>query len=436
MIDPNEIEGLLKELFPFCRSLTGRGNRKTLSVLNKLVPLNIYEVPSGTKVFDWEVPDEWSINEAWVKDEDGKEIINFRNSNIHALSYSDAIDKLVSYEELKEHVYTLESFPEAIPYRTSYYNRRWGFCMSYNRWISLSKEKKYHVFIDSSFNKKGSLTYATAFKKGRSEKEIILSTYCCHPSLANDNLSGLIGAILIFKELSQRDTFYSYRLVIAPETIGVITFLSQNIGLLSNIVGGAVLTTLGGPGSLAIKKCYDSESSVQKAADYLLASSSKEWVVYPFTPNGSDERQYSTPGIRIPTITLCKDKYYEYKEYHTSKDDLEFVKPHNIMETLNQYLDWIDILEMDRTYERLDGSCEYQLGKRGLYPQTGGSINQIGAEIDKSIIHSTYSMNWLMYGIDGKTSLLGLSKQSGLSLKDLHFHCQLFLQEGLIEEVR
>jgi aminopeptidase-like protein len=436
MIEIDQIDHLLKELFPICRSLTGEGNRKTLSLLNNITPLEIHEVPSGTDVFDWKVPDEWSIREAWIKDEDGNEIINFKISNIHVLNYSDAIDKEISFLELKDHVFTLESFPEAIPYRTSYYDRRWGFCMSHNQWKSLDQTKEYHVYIDSDFNKNGSLTYATALKSGTSEKEILLSSYCCHPSLANDNLSGLIASVLLFKELQKRDTFYSYRLVIAPETIGVICFLSQNQNFNSNILGGAVLTTLGGPGSLAIKRSYDHDSLVQKAADYLIRESKETWKEYPFTPDGSDERQYSTPGIRIPTITLCKDKYYEYKEYHTSKDDLNFVKPVNLQKTILQYLDWIDILEMDRVYKRVEGSCEYQLGKRGLYPQTGGANNQIGVKKSLEVIHNTYSMNWLMHGLDGKTSLLDLSLRSGLPLKDLYFHSQLFLEKELIKEVK
>lgn len=429
-----DISSLLEALFPICRSLTGNGNRKTFNILKEHIDLELHEVPSGTSVFDWTIPEEWNVSEAWLKDEDGNTILNFKDCNVHLLNYSSAIDEWMSFDELSKNLFFLEDFPDAIPYRTSYYKKRWGFCLSYNQFKTLDKSKKYHAYIDSTFDSKGSLTYATAFKKGKSDKEILLSSYCCHPSLANDNLSGMIGSALLFKHLSNIDTYYSYRLVIAPETIGVITFLAQNQDLLKNIIGGTVMTTIAGPGKIGLKASYDEVCEVQKAAEYVLNNNVEQWKSYPFTPDGSDERQYCTPGIRIPTVTICKDKYYEYKEYHTSKDNLDFVRPEQLNETLDIYKMWIDVLEMNRSYERFEPSCEYQLGKRGLYPQTGGQNNQqVAKDEEQHFEFSTIAMNWLMFGCDGKTSLLDLALRSGLDLKVLYQHAQKFLGKNLLE---
>ena len=434
----SEIKYLLETLYPICRSLTGKGNRLTFDILKKFQDFDVHEVPSGTKVFDWVVPEEWSINDAWIKDSNGKKIINFTNSNLHVINYSTSVDMDLPFDQLATHLHYLEDMPEAIPYRSSYYKKNWGFCLSYNQFKKLDKDAVYHVYIDANHDSTGSLTYGQKVHNGQSSKEILLSTYCCHPSLVNDNLSGLISTILLFNYISSKETYYSYRMVIAPETIGAITFLHENKNLLDNIIGGAVLTTMGGPGAFGMKESYLGDSIFDQAAQYALDKTGVDWLKYEFVPDGSDERQYCSPGIRIPTVTITKDKYYEYPEYHTSADDLSFVTPEQISKTIDVYIDWFDFLEKNRTYERVNPSCEFQLGKRGLYPQIGGARNQ---KVLKEVNEVSYqeeikAMNWLMFACDGETDMISISKRSKLSLDALHFVAQKFAKEGLLSTVK
>ena len=429
------IDAYLARLFPLCRSLTGDGNRQTLRILSEQVALNIHEIPCGETVFDWTVPEEWNITEAWIKNPAGDKVVDFADSNLHVLNYSTPIRGTFSFAELRPHLHTLPARPKAIPYRTSYYKRDWGFCLSQAAFDRLDQTARYEVLIDSSLNPRGSLTLADQIHRGSSAQEILLSTYCCHPSLANDNLSGLLLSVLLFRHIAQRPTRYTYRLVVVPETIGVIAYLARFQAEIRNVIGGAVITTVGGPGNFGLKSSFDPASVVERAARLTLEQAGPGWIDYPFVPDGSDERQYSSPGFRIPTITICKDKYYEYPEYHTSDDNLVFMKAENLFATLQLYVRWFECLEMNAVYRRTNPHGEYQLGKRGLFPNLGGSINQQAGRLPNETVKTKrYSLDdldevtggdldaigWIMFGCDGETDLVTLAKRSKLGLPLLH----------------
>jgi aminopeptidase-like protein len=317
--------------------------------------------------------------------------------------------------------------PEAIPYRTTYYDRTWGFCLSAETLDEMDESDTYEVYIDSSLDPDGSLTYAEATIEGDSDREYLLSTYCCHPSLANDNLSGPILATLLFERLRQADPYHSYRLVIAPETIGILSYLHENEAAMTAVDGGYVVTTVAGPGQFGYKESFHGDHEVDTAARLALADD--EFIEYPFRPTGSDERQYSSPGFRIPTGTITKDKYYEYDQYHTSADDLEFVSAVALKASFERYWDAIRYLEMNRTYERVHPYGEFKLDAHDLYPSTGGGQRQPAAGDDDTVLADVdasasndeilSAIEWLMFGCDGSRSLFELAEQSGLAVETL-----------------
>ena len=445
-----QIRSFLDRLFPICRSLTGNGNRTSLRMLAELTDLRIQEIPSGTKVFDWTVPDEWNITDAWIKNPAGAKVVDFRKCNLHVVSYSTPTRGVLPFAELRKHIHTLPAHPTVVPYRTSYYQREWGFCMAQAELDKLDPSVDYEVCIESSHDPRGGLTLADAIHRGASDREILLSTYCCHPSLANDNLSGLILAVLLFRHISQRKTRFTYRLAIVPETIGAIAYLAKFREEMRKVDGGAVITTVGGPGRLGMKSSFDRTSAVERAARLALAEFEPQWIDHPFVPKGSDERQYSSPGFRIPTVTICKDKYYEYKEYHTSSDNLSFVRPENIFKTLQVYVRWFEYMEMNVRFRRNEPHCEFQLGRRGLFPNIGGSINQQASlETGETRATKTYSIggedrvtgqdldaiSWIMFGCDGQTDLLSIAARSGISLNVLHTVARRLERHDLISQV-
>jgi aminopeptidase-like protein len=429
------ISTYMLRLFPICRSLTGKGNRQSLQILSELAELRIQEIPCGEVVFDWRVPEEWNIVDAWIKDRAGRKLVDFQQCNLHVVSYSPPIRGIFPFEELRRHLYTLPAHPRAVPYRTSYYQRDWGFCMTHEEFEKLDRAGEYEVCIDSSLDSQGSLTVADCVHRGASNREILISTYCCHPSLANDNLSGLVLAVLLFRYIAQRETRHTYRLVVVPETIGAIAYLARFQREFRNVVGGTVITTVGGPGRLGMKSSFDRNSPIERAARKAIGEFEPNWIEYPFVPDGSDERQYSSPGFRIPTVTICKDKYYEYPEYHTSNDNLSFVRPENVFKTLQVYLRWFEYLEMNAVFRRNESHCEFQLGRRGLFPNIGGSINQQASLLaDETRMTKEYSLDgvdrvsgqdleaisWIMFGCDGNTDLLSIAERSGLDLPILY----------------
>ena len=287
----NEVDNLLKELFPICRSITGNGVRQTLSILKRVTDFNIKEIPSGTKCYDWTIPNEWNIIDAYVEDSSGKKIIDFKNNNLHLVSYSQPVDKTMSYPELIKHLHTLPDLPNAIPYRTSYYNENWGFCLSHKNFQKLDKNEQYHVIIDSTLEP-GNLTYGDYVIKGSSDKEFLFSTYCCHPSLGNDNLSGPVLWSLLLRSLKKQKPRYSYRFIIVPETIGAIAYLSQNETKMKQIIGGFILTCVAGPNNFGYKSSYLGNNLIDKVVDSTFNDLGLSYIKHPFDINGSDENTF------------------------------------------------------------------------------------------------------------------------------------------------
>lgn len=376
---------LCVELFPICRSITGNGVRETLSILNSVIggEMVVHEVPSGTQVFDWSVPKEWNIRDAWIKDSKGNKILDFKDNNLHVVGYSLPVNKKVNLEELKTIIYTQPEQPDAIPYVTSYYKERYGFCMTQNQKDSL-KEDNYHIFIDSEL-KDGSLTYGEIIIPGDSNKEVFLSTYVCHPSMANNELSGPAVAIYLAKWLKSLPIRrYTYRIIFIPETIGSITYLSQNLEhLKKRVIAGFNISCVGDNRTFSYVASRYGNTLADKVAKNVLRFYYPEYKEYSFLKRGSDERQYNAPGVDLPVCAICRSKYGEYPEYHTSKDNLDFISPEGLAGAFEVYKQCITVLENNYKY-KINVLCEPQLGKRGLYPTISqkGSYDAIKAMTD------------------------------------------------------
>jgi len=439
---------LLQRLFPICRSITGDGVRETLAVLHEQVDFDIREIPSGTTCYDWTVPDEWNVRDAFISDASGKRIVDFRSNNVHLVSYSIPVDAEMTFDELAPHLHSLPDMPDAIPYRTSYYNRNWGFGLTQRHMDVLDRNGRYHVRIDSDL-RPGSLTYGESRLAGTSGQEYLVSTYVCHPSLANDNLSGIVLWSLLLKEMSQRELRHSYCFVIIPETIGAVVYLSQNQEQARKFSGGFVITTVGGPGPFGYKTTFQGDHLIDRLVRLTYKELGLDYIEYPFDVNGSDERQYSQPYFRIPVGTICKDKYYEYPYYHTSLDNLDFVKAENLIQTLNLYRLAIEKLEQNGTYRSKMPYCEPMLGKRGLYPKVGGAIRQKVAEaqadheqrgyqVDEGKImygNELDAIRWLMFHADGQTSLLDIAEKTGLPMRQLYEVAEKLVANELLERL-
>jgi aminopeptidase-like protein len=442
-----QADDLLKRLFPICRSITGAGLRATLGLLREISDFSLIEVPSGTVCYDWTVPDEWNVRNAYVADSKGRRVIDFKFNNVHLVNYSIPFEGTLTFDELVPHLHTLPDLPNAIPYRTTYYNRTWGFCLTHEQFQTLDKKEKYHVVVDTTLAP-GSLTYGEALLPGKSGQEYLISTYVCHPSLANDNLSGVVLWTLLLSELRHRTLWNSYRFVIAPETIGALAYILRNEAAVRELSGGFVATTVAGPGRFGYKSTWRGDSVIDRAVRLTFKELDLEYIEYPFDVNGSDERQYSTPGLHVPVGTICKDKYYEYPYYHTSLDNLDFISAENLVETLKLYLLAIEKLELNKIYHSLNPIGEPMLGKRGLYPQMGGVIKQKsvsadihaerGYEVDAgSILHGKEldAIRWVLFYADGLTPLLEVAEQTSLPMKQLHEEAEKLAATGLLEEV-
>lgn len=426
---------LLKRLFPICRSITGPGLRQSLEILGDEIPLNIRSVASGEQVFDWTIPDEWTIRDAYVANSKGERVIDFNSNNLHVVNYSVPIDACMTFEELRPHLHTLPSQPDAIPYRTSYYKRTWGFCLAQRQFDVLDRDDTYTVVIDSDLSP-GELNYAEARLEGTSGREYLFSTYLCHPSMANDNLSGPITAVLLYKALEKMDRHHTYRFVFVPETIGAIAYLARNAEEMRRIHGGFVLTTCGGTGAFGYKETFQGDHMIDRAIRQVFCDRGIDPIHYPFRPDGSDERQYSSPGFRIPVATITKDKYYEYDEYHTSLDDLSFVNGAQISESAELYKEVLAILESARTFTSRIPNGEVQLGRRGLYPSMGGGINQPAADNaanDRAVGDEVDRITWLMFLADGKHSLDDVASKSGYPLTALQYTLDKLIEADLID---
>jgi len=444
----DETDHLFRQLFPICRSLTGEGVGKTFSILKEITPFEVKNIPSGTRCYDWEVPEEWHIKDACIKDAAGEKIVDFQDSNLHVVNYSIPKNKKMTFQELKPHLHSLPQLPGAIPYRTSYYFRDWGFCLTHNQLQKMDRNGIYHVYIDSRLSK-GSLQYGECHIKGKSREEILISTYCCHPSMGNDNLSGMVLWSFLLRELKSRTTRYSYRFLIAPETIGAICYLCQNEKEMKNVTGGFTITTVAGPGSIGYKNTFLENHLIDRVVKRVFEEQDIQYINYPFDINGSDETHFSAPFFRIPVGTICKDKYCEYDFYHTSLDNLDFINASYLVETLKIYLYVIEAMERNHTYRSLHPFSEPMLGKRGLFPNTGGHINQQASSLSKDRLEREYKtssgrpihakeldmIRWMMFLSDGKTTLLDIAEKTKFPLKNLYEIAEILRSEDLLELV-
>jgi aminopeptidase-like protein len=397
------------------------GVRLTLKILQEYVPLDIKEVSSGTKVFDWAVPREWNIEDAYIIDPDGKKIVDFKQSNLHVLGYSIPINEKMQLSELKKHLYTLPDMPEVIPYLTSYYNENWGFCLPHRQYECL-KEGTYHVVIDSSL-KNGHLVYGECYIKGRSEEEFLLTCYLCHPSLCNDNLSGVAMLAVLAKLMTKMELEYSYRFLFIPETIGAITWLSINTNRLNLIRHGLVATCLGDQGISTYKRTRKGNATIDRVVEKVLKDTGMPYKVINFFPSGSDERQFCSPGINLPVGSLMRTMYGQFPEYHTSADNPEFVIATCLGDTIGKYLRTIYIVENDRTYINQNPMCEPQLGKRGIYSIIGGQKQNNLNEL---------AIFWVLNLADGNNSLLDMSIRSEISFEQIKNAADVLTDYGLI----
>ncbi|MFA5074971.1 MAG: DUF4910 domain-containing protein [Candidatus Babeliales bacterium] len=419
-----EIYNLIKKLYPICRSITGNGVRKTLKNIQEHIPIKISEVSTGTQVFDWIIPKEWNIKDAWIKNSKGEKIIDFKKSNLHVLNYSIPIHKKLSLQELKKNLHTLPEFPDWIPYLTSYYKENWGFCLSHNQYKNLP-EDIYEVFIDSSLEN-GNLTYGELFIKGQSEEEILFSCYLCHPSMCNDSLSGVSLLTFLAKELINKNLKYSYRFLFIPETIGAITWLALNEDKVKNIKYGLIATCLGDKGDFTYKKSRNSDALINKTVEKVLQDSKSKFNIINFDPCGSDERQFSSPGFNLQIGSLMKTMYGNFDEYHTSADDLNFVQPEYLQDSFDKYLKIVSVIENNKFYLNLNPKCEPQLGKRGLYSMLGSQkYSNLNIE----------AILWVLNFSDGKHSLLDISFLSGFDFDLIKNAADVLIASDLLGEV-
>tara|TARA_B100000963_G_scaffold360524_1_gene391725 strand:+ start:13110 stop:14375 length:1266 start_codon:yes stop_codon:yes gene_type:complete len=412
-----------KDLYQIPRSLTGKGVVETLKYIQKIIPLEIKQVKSGTKVFDWTIPPEWNIRQAYIVDLNTNEkVIDFQNHNLHVVGYSTPIDTEVGYEELLEHLYYSKDQPDAIPYITSYYYERWGFCLTFNQLKSLDKKTKYRVYIDSELNSKGNLTYGEYLIKGESDQEIFFSSYICHPQMVNNELSGPAILTGLANYLSKRNNHFSYRFVLIPETIGSITYLSKNLSHLKNhVFGGFNLTCLGDERSWGFIPSRYGNNISDRIAKKVLKEKIGEFIEYSWLDRGSDERQYCSPGVDLPISSVTRSKYGEYPEYHTSLDNFDVVTEKGLNESLEFYLNCIEVFEKNTVYPKINVLCEPQLGKRGLYPTI--SRKESGKIVKKM-------MNFISY-CDGTNSLLDISEICNISFEESHSFYQKIRDKGL-----
>ena len=430
-------EKLFNDLFPICRSITGDGLRKTLHILQNNASFSLNKFNTGEKHYDWTIPNEWKIKDAYVKDFSGKKIIDFKENNLHVVNYSSPINTKINFNELKKHLHSIPNLPDAIPYRTSYYHDEWGFCLSHNQLKNLDKNQEYEVLIDS-YLEKGELNYGEQIIGSDNRENYIVTTYPCHPSLANDNLSGIILWTLLLNELQSMNLKNKYTFVIHPETIGAIAYISRNEEKIKQMDGGFVVTTVAGPGKHSLKYSFSEISNVDKAAELSLKESGVDYITYKFDPDGgSDERQYSSPYFKVPMVSICKDKYFEYNYYHTSFDNLGFISSEKLIDTLELYLNSIDKLEKNLICKSLNPKCEPMLGKRNLYPKIGGQLKQLGSKDSPNEDQWSIKLkaiNHLMYMSDGKNSLLNISEKTGIEFDIIHETAISLIKNKLLKE--
>lgn len=409
-------------LFPIGRSLTGEGVRETLRLIQEQVPeLEIHEVPSGSQAFDWTVPKEWEITEGYIEDEDGGRVVDYHENNLCVMGYSVPVDRYVSREELFEYVKVEENQPDVIPYVTSYYSPRFAFCMSKNKRDSL-KPGTYHMVIRSR-HFDGVLNYGEIYLPGESEKEVLLSTYICHPSMANNEVSGPVLTTWLAKWLKQQKRKLSYRIVFVPETIGSICYISRNLDVMKrNVIAGFVLTCVGDDRAYSYLETRKGNTLTDRVMKNVLGFAHPDYKTYSFLERGSDERQYNAPGVDLPVCDFCRSKYVEYPEYHTSADNMDLISPKGFAGAYDVMIQVLKALEYNGFY-RVTCLCEPQLGKRGLYP----------SESRKGIYEEVKKLTNLIAYADGTEDLIAISTRIGVPVEELIPSIDKLLAAGLFE---
>lgn len=414
---------LMATLYPICRSITGEGVRETLRLIQKYILLEMREVASGTKVFDWTVPLEWNVSDAYVLNQEGKRVIDFKEHNLHLMSYSTPIRRKMSLTELRPHLFTLPDHPEWIPYRTSYYKENWGFCLRHADFERLP-DGEYEVVIDS-YLQPGSLTYGEVYLQGELPDEILISCHVCHPSLCNDNLSGITVAVKLAETMAACQRRYSYRFLFIPGTIGSITWLAQNEERISRVKHGLVLTGVGDGGTITYKKSRRGNAEIDRAMAHVLKHSEKPSTIIDFFPYGYDERQYCSPAFNLPIGCVMRTPHGEYPEYHSSADNLNFVKAESLVESYDRCLEVLQLLEENRIYVNQNPKCEPQLGRRGLYRAVAGHQEKQSREL---------AMLWTLNGSDGSATLLDIADRADIPFRYLHAAAIELERVGLLRE--
>ncbi len=420
----DRMHGWAHDLFPICRSITGDGVRETLAYIKNIVPaLVVHEVASGTQAFDWTVPDEWNIRGAYIENEAGRRVVDFADCNLHVVGYSTPVDEWMTLEALQPHLHSLPDQPDAIPYVTSYYQKRWGFCITQTAREQLA-EGRYRVVIDSTLAP-GSLSYGEVILPGREEREILLSTYVCHPSLANNELSGPVVTTALAEWLAEEDRRFTYRILFIPETIGSIVYLSRNLAQMKrNTVAGFVVTCVGDDRAYSFLRSRNGNTLADRAAKLVMSRHAPSHIEYSYMDRGSDERQYCSPGVDLPIVSIMRTRYNSYPEYHTSLDDLTLITPSGLQGAFEALQKTIGLLEHNRVY-RATQLCEPQLGRRGLYPTLSTRGSGLG----------TRAMTNILAYADGEPDLVDIATRIGISAEEAVETAERLVAAGLLAEV-
>jgi aminopeptidase-like protein len=418
-----DLHALVERLYPICRSITGNGVRQTLGILGEYLDLTVHEVPSGTPVLDWTVPNEWNIADAYIKNQKGERVVDFQKHNLHVVNYSCPVRARMSLAELKPKLHTLPDRPDWIPYRTTYYDVDWGFCLSQRDLESLADEE-YEVCIDSTLEP-GSLTYAELVLPGAKQDEILISTHVCHPSLCDDNLSGIAISVFLARELARRKRSYTLRFLYAPGTIGALTWLARNRETAHRVRHGLTLTCLGDGNPFTFKRTLAGDAEIDRVSQAVLETSGYAHQFVDFFPYGYDERQYNSPGFRLPVGSLMRGRHGQFPEYHTSGDNLAFVRPERMLESYEVVKRICLTLEGNRSYRNLAPYGEPQLGRRGLYRAVGGT----------NLPNVQFAMLWVLNLSDGRHTMLDIARRAGLAFEVIRAAADLLLEHGLLEEI-
>lgn len=419
-----QMHEFLRETFPFCRSITGQGVRDTLQAVGRHVPLQLHEVPTGTPVLDWVIPNEWNIRDAWLKDPNGRVIAPFAETNLRVVNYSPPIHRRMPLAELRPHLYSIPSRPDRVPYKTSYFEPNWGFCLRHDELQTLV-DGEYEVFIDSTLAP-GSLTYAECFIPGATPHEVLISCHTCHPSMANDSLSGVVLTTFLAKTLLGRELRYSYRFLFAPATVGAVTWLALNPEVVERVTHGLVVTCVGDPGPFTYKKSRQGDAEIDRAAAHVLATRGGEHHIVDFTPYGGDERQFCSPGYDLAVGALMRSPYWEYEQYHSSADTPDVVTAEALGESLDAYVSVLDVIERNRRYQNLQPYGEPMLGRRGLFRAMGGALDARSRE---------YALLWVLNQSDGRHSLLDIAERSRLPFHALCDAVDALVKAELLKEL-